>query len=147
MDILGTIKGFFGGGGGVATSTATTQKEGGAFSNSSAPAWLNGSTIAIAGVVARTLSSIATSNILQAELAMNSVTRGADNVAAVVAGANAMVDNNAKLAGQSMDTALAFAREAASSLTPAGTNRIYAIAGMIAAVALGFALFSRRKKR
>jgi hypothetical protein len=100
-----------------------------------------------ADVVARALSSIDASSILQSELAMNSVNRAASTTDAVVSGANAMVENNAKLAGQSMDTALAFAQQAAASLTPAGTQRIYAIAGMIAAVAIALAFFSRRKKR
>jgi hypothetical protein len=98
-------------------------------------------------VVARALSSIDAASILQSEIAMAGINRSAATADAVVAGANAMVENNAKLAGQSMDTALAFTQQAAGSLTSAGTTRTYAIAGMIAVVAIVLALLSRRKKR
>ncbi|OAM87578.1 LPXTG cell wall anchor domain-containing protein [Termitidicoccus mucosus] len=100
-----------------------------------------------ADVVARALSSIDAASILQSEIALNGINRASATADAVVAGANAMVENNAKLAGQSMDTALAFTQQAAGSLTSAGTNRTYAIAGMIAVMVIGFAFLFRRKKR
>jgi hypothetical protein len=99
-----------------------------------------------ADVVARALDSVDAAALLQTQVAMNGITGASRTADLVVTGANEMVANNAKLAGQSIDTALAFGQLASGSLTTAGTNRTYAIAGMIGAACLAAAFLFRRKK-